>query len=128
MSDYVLLASEATGLHLCDEGPGQSFGLREHCDDACVWSWAEPGRRLENAATGAVVSVEPGGEPPPAPGSAEAAAPRPGGATVAKNLRLFFPPETRQPPTLRSSRDHQGHSDDDQIIASPLSTVPEAQT
>ena len=73
MPEYVLLASEATGLHLCDEGPGQSFGLREHCDDACVWSWAEPGRRLENAATGAVVDVEASGAPPQ-PGSAEAAA------------------------------------------------------
>ena len=74
MPEYVLLASSASGLHLCDGGVDNSLGLRAHCDDSCVWQWQEAARRLENAASGAVVSVEPGGEAPPAPGSAEAAA------------------------------------------------------
>jgi hypothetical protein len=73
MPEYVLLASSASGLHLCDDGTRETFGLRAHCDDSCVWEWAEPSRRLRNAATGSTVVVEPNGDAPPAPGAAEAA-------------------------------------------------------
>jgi hypothetical protein len=63
MHSYVLLVNESTGLHLCD-GPEQSgYGLRPHCDDACVWAW-DDATRLRNAATGGVVTVEPSGALP----------------------------------------------------------------
>ena len=63
MHRYILLASEATGLHLCDETEGNSLGLRPHCDDSCVWEWASEST-LQNAATGREVEVEPTGAPP----------------------------------------------------------------
>jgi hypothetical protein len=58
---YILLASESTGLHLCDGAEESSYGLSPHCDDNCVWEW-ESDSRLQNAASGSVVTVEPSGE------------------------------------------------------------------
>ena len=61
MHGYILLASESTGLHLCDGAEESSYGLSPHCDDNCVWEW-ESDSRLQNAASGSVVTVEPSGE------------------------------------------------------------------
>ncbi|MBF68528.1 MAG: hypothetical protein CMQ29_12630 [Gammaproteobacteria bacterium] len=56
MSDYILLVSTSTGLHLSHDGSG--FQLRARCDDNAVWGWA--GRsQLKNAVTGKIVDVEP---------------------------------------------------------------------
>lgn len=63
MHTYILLVSESTGLHLCDGEAESSFGLRPHCDDSCVWEW-ENNSTLKNAATGALVTVEPSGTLP----------------------------------------------------------------
>lgn len=63
MPGYILLASQVTGLHLCDENREGSFGLRAHCGDNCVWQW-ESGSSLRNAVTGVVVTVEQSGELP----------------------------------------------------------------
>lgn len=71
MPGYVLLASEATGDHLCDSG-SSGLVLRARCDDSCVWEWGESTGRLTNAVTGRSVAVQPVGAPP-APGSAAAA-------------------------------------------------------
>jgi hypothetical protein len=70
MDGYILLASESTGLHLCDGTEESSFGLRPRCDDSCVWEW-ESASSLRNAATGGVVTVEPIGA---LPGPIQAAA------------------------------------------------------
>lgn len=63
MHDYILLVSESSGLHLCDEMGGSSFGLRSRCDDNCVWEWESP-TSLRNAVTGFVLTVRPSGEAP----------------------------------------------------------------
>ena len=72
--NYTLLASEASGLHLSSSaGANAGLSLREHCDDSAVWQWTAPDAELKNAATGAVIAVEPSGAAPPGPGSSEAA-------------------------------------------------------
>ena len=61
MHEYILLVSDATGLHLSDGGQ-TALGLRPRCDDSCIWEWKDD-KTLRNAATGAMVSVAPSGEP-----------------------------------------------------------------
>ena len=69
MHNYVLLASETTGLHLRARTEDE-FELRPHCDDNCMWEWASD-TTLSNAVTGEKISVEPAGT---APSADEAAA------------------------------------------------------
>ncbi len=70
MDGYILLVSESTGFHLCDETEKGSLGLRTRCDDSCVWEW-ESASSLRNAVTGSVVTVEPSGTLPGPEQSAE---------------------------------------------------------
>ena len=57
MSDYVLLVSERSGLHLSHTADHRRFQLRRRCDDSCIWTW-ESVSSLRNAQTGSVINLE----------------------------------------------------------------------
>ena len=57
MSDYVLLVSERSGLHLSHAADHRHFQLRRRCDDSCIWTW-ESVSSLRNARTGSVINAD----------------------------------------------------------------------